>query len=301
MLMDRIILFVLLSLFPNIICAQYDSTYIAPFEQDFSIGISPYYQFTMLTHTTDDKSTTYIPNTPVIIGLSSSYKNFSLIGGLRFDLLKNSEFGETKMMDWQFHYYGRKFILDMFLRNYEGFYSHEDDETIALYPDIKLLQYSLYGQYIFNNKKFSYRAAFNQSERQLQSAGSFQLGSGFYFNHVSSNTSLSINEQNELNQYQFCLSGGYVYTWIIKKDFHAALGASAGLNFGTENLNMEKIKVSPNIFPRVSIGYNAYNWSIAILFLMNRTYISNNIFFDTGYAKMSFIKRLDKYPKFLKR
>jgi hypothetical protein len=295
------IIFVLFVLFPNIVSAQYDSAHIAPFKQDFSVGASAYFQFTMLTHTDDNnRSTTYIPNTPVGLGLSVSTKRFSVSGGIMSNLLRNPEFGETKITDWQFHYYGRKFIADMFFKNYEGFYSREGEETIVLHPDVKLHQYSVSGQYIFNHKKFSYRAAFNQSEQQLKSAGSFQLGGGFYYNDVSADTSFTINKQNRLSSYQLCVSGGYVYNFIIEKNYHVALGMSAGLNFGSEHLNMKKIKISPNVFPRASVGYNADGWSVGLSFVLNRTYISKNIFFDIGYAEMCFIKRFDKSPKFLR-
>ena len=300
------VIFILFALFPLISSAQRDSAYIASFEQEFAAGIYSYYQFTMLTHVVaDNNSTTYIPNSPIGLGLLVSYKNFSLAGGVGLRFLRNPKFGETSVIDWQYHYYGRKFVFDFFLQNYKGFYSREKDRTIVLHPDIRLAQYGLFGQYIFNNKKFSYRAAFNQSERQLKSAGSFQLGGGFYYDYLSSNTSLTINEQNELNNYQLCLSGGYVYTWIIKKNYHVAMGLSVGLNVGTESLNIEKVEVSPSIFPRMSAGYNADNWSIGLSFVLNRTYVSlnekRNMLFDTGYAQITFIKRFGIAPKFLHR
>jgi hypothetical protein len=293
-------------LFPHIGSAQRDSTYIATFEQEFSAGIYSYYQFTRLIHVVDDeRSTTYIPNSPIGFGLLVSYKNFTLCGGMGFNFLRDPKFGKTSVIDWQYHYYGRKFILDFFLQNYKGFYSRGEDREIILHPDIRLAQYGLFGQYIFNNKKFSYQAAFNQSERQLKSAGSFQLGGGFYYDHVSSDTSLIINERNSLDSYQLGISGGYVYTFVIEKDFTVALGMSVGMNFGTESLGIKKIEVSPNIFPRISTGYIGDTWSIGLSFVLNRTYASRNehlnMLFDTGYAELTFIKRFDKAPRFLQR
>jgi hypothetical protein len=76
-----------------------------------------------------------------------------------------------------------------------------------------------------------------------------------------------------------------------------ALGMSAGLNIGTEDRHMEKIEISPNIFPRISAGYSADGWSIGLSFILNRTYLPHHIIFDTGYAEMRFIKRLDTTPK----
>jgi hypothetical protein len=260
-----------------------------------------------LTHTAgDNKSITYIPNSPVGLGLSISYKNISLSGGMGFNFLRDPELGQTRVIDWQYHYYGRKLIFDIFFQNYQGFYTRrEEDRTIVLHPDIQIAQYGVFGQYIFNNKKFSYRAAFSQSERQLKSAGSFQVGGGFYYNQVSSNATLTINEQNRLENYQLGLSGGYVYTWVIEKDFHAALGVSAGLSFGTESLDMERIEISPNIFPRASIGYIGDSWSLGLSFVINQTYVSRNeqlnMRFDTGYAELNFVRRFDKSPKFLRK
>jgi hypothetical protein len=297
---------ILFALLPHTGNAQCDSAYIAPFKQELSAGIYSYYQFTTLTHEVDDdNSITYIPNSPLGFGLSVSYKNFSLSGGMGFRFLRNPKFGKTNVVDWQYHYYGRKFILDVFFQNYKGFYVRGDDKAIIIHPDIKLVQYGLFGQYIFNNKKFSYRAAFNQSERQLKSAGSFQLGGGLYYNNVSSDTSLTINEERQLTNYQLCLSGGYVYTVVIKKNYYAALGVSVGLSLGTESLKIKNVEVSPNMFPRISAGYNSDSWSVGLSFVLNRTYISHNeklnMLFDTGYAQITFIKRFNTAPKFLHR
>ncbi len=287
--------------------AQYDSTYISPFKQELSVGMYSYYEFTMLTHEVDeDKNVSYMPNSPVGLGLSVSYKNFSLSGGMGFRFLRNKKLGETRVIDWQYHHYGRKFIFDVFFQNYKGFYNKDENDRkiIHTYPDIKIIQYGAFGQYIFNNKKFSYRAAFDQNERQLKSAGSFQLGGGFYFNQVSSDTTLTINEKNKLNKYQLSISGGYVHTFVIKKNYFAAIGVSAGLNIGTESLSpIKKLELSPSLFPRMSTGYNGSNWSIGLSFVMNRTYVSFNdklnMLFDTGSAKITFIRRFDVAPHFL--
>jgi len=297
------IIFALFILLSHSVFARYDSTYIAPFEQDFSIGFGTSYQFTMLTHKTDDKhSTAYLPNIPVSLGLSASYKKFSISGGMSFEFMRIKEHGETRAFDWQIHHYGRKYIFDFYFKNYEGFYIRKNDETIILHPDIRLLQYGMSGQYIFNYKEFSYKAVFNRSERQLKSAGSFQVGGGFYYNHVASDTSLTFQK---LNNYQFSLSGGYIYAWVIERDFYVAFGMSAGLCVGTETRKIENIKLSPTIFPRISAGYSADGWSFGLSFLVNRTYLSHNAklntIFDTGYTEMCFIKRFNKSPKFLHR
>ena len=287
--------------------AQYDSTYIIPPDQELTAGIYSYYQFTMMTQETGNDEIVYQPNSPVGMGLSVSYKRLSLSGGMGLNFLRDPERGKTKIIDFQYHIYGRRFILDLFFQNYKGFYKEEDEYTIIIYPNLRLVQYGIFGQYIFNNRKFSYRASFNQSERQLRSAGSFQLGGGFYYNQISSDSSLVINEQqHRLNNYQFSISGGYIYTWIIKKNFYATIGVSVGLNLGTETMeNLKNIEVSPSMFPRISMGYNGRNWSLGMSFVMNRMYVSwkdeSNLLFDTGYGQIAFIRRFDVIPGFLKK
>ncbi len=287
--------------------AQVDSTYIAPFEQELSVGTYVYYQYTMLTHEIDDKNAVvYKPNSPVGVGLSLTYKSFALSGGMSFDFMRDRERGKTKSLDLQYHYYGRKFIFDFFFQNYKGFYTGDNDkEAVVLYPDIRLVQYGLYGQYLFNYKKYSPRAAFGQSERQVRSAGSFQLGGGFYYNRILSDSSLVMYGKNNLDNYQLSLSGGYTYMWVIKKSYFISIGTSFGFNFGIENArDSKKIEVSPSIFPRISAGYNGNHWSLGLSFVMNRMYVVHNdelkMFFDTGYAQMSFIWRFDTTPQFIK-
>ncbi len=286
--------------------AQVDSVYITPFEQELFIGIYSYYQYTMLTHEISDKeSIVYKPNSPVGMGLSFAYRNFSLSGGMSFNFMRDKKRGKTKAIDFQYHYYGKKFIFDLFLQDYKGFYTGENGKVLVMYPDIRLTQYGLYGQYVFNHKKFSYRAAFNQSERQLKSAGSFQLGGGFYYNQVRSDSSLVMYGKNDLNNYQISISGGYAYVWVIKKNYLISAGMAFGINIGFGDTHeSKKVEVSPSMFPRISAGYNGNNWSLGLSFVVNRMYVAHNdelkMFFDTGYAQIAFIRRFDVVPKFIK-
>ena len=281
---------------PHLAVAQYDSDYIAPFDRVVSAGISTYYQPIILSHKTEgESSSTYIPNTPVGIGLSFTYKNISLAGGIEPPFFRNPDYGKTTFFALQAHYYGRKFLLDLFFSKFRGFYFNKG-ETVFLYPDIRLIQYGISGQYIFNHRNFSYKAAFNHSERQLKSAGSFQLGGGIYYNQVSADTSLVLNEQNALNNYQIGVTGGYVYTFVIKSDFFATVGVSVGINAGTEKLGKKEITLSPNAYPRIAVGYHANTWSIGLSCAINRTYIPNHetsstLVLDTIYAQMLFTKR----------
>lgn len=289
--------------------AQIDSAYIEAFDQELSIRPYVYKKFTTLSTEIGEAETDYYPNTPVGIGFGATYKKYSLSGGYAFGFMRDKNKGKTESIDFQYHYYGRDFVFDFFFQDYKGFYREDNkqNEVYYIYPDIKLVQYGIFSQYVFNSKKFSYQAAFNQSEKQLRSAGSFQLGGGLYYNKVRSDSTITLPD-NKLINYQISISGGYAYTWVIKRNFFTSLSVSLGINLGAERISdfTKKIELSPSVFPRFSMGYNGKDWSIGLSFVMNRIYVSHDdktqkIALGTGSFQLSYIKRINIAPKFLKQ
>ncbi len=294
-----------------VVYGQVDTTYIGKFHQEFSIRTYVYQKFSVISDIIqEDKEISYRPNTPVGIGLGIQYKDFSLSGGMTFSAFRDKKRGKTKSMDFQYHYYGKKLIGDIFFQRYKGFYYSEkkkEGEIIHLHPDIRLVQYGLNGQYIFNNKKFSYRAAFNQHEKQLKSAGSFQLGGGMYYNRISGDSTLIVNDANDLSGYQINISGGYAYTWVIKRQFFASIGVTVGISVGAEHVKdfFKSVEVSPSTYPRVSLGYNGGSWSVGVNAVFNKIGVMHakdkQLFVDTGRMNLCVIKRFDLAPKILKK
>lgn len=288
---------------------QVDSAYIGSFQRDFSIQTYVYQKSTSLAYEVGDVETNYRPNSPVGIGLGINYKNFSLSGGRTFSAFRDKDKGKTELLDFQYHYYGRKFIADVFFQNYKGFYvmEGEKEKAVRLHPDIKLAQYGLAGQYVFNNKRYSYRAAFHQREKQIRSTGSFHVGAGAYYNYLSGDESIVVDHDNQLSNYQVGISGGYAHTFVIKKDFFVALDVSVGVNLGAEKLRnlLKSPDITPTFFPRASVGYNSETWSISVNGVMNRVYVSHtkaaNIMFDTERMNVNFTKRFKTSPKILQR
>lgn len=256
----------------------------------------------------DGKIKNFMPNTPMSLGFGISIKNtiIDLSYGQSLNFMKEDDKGRTKALDFQIHNYGRKFIIDLFIQKYHGFYTADDsNKNIKLYPDLNIQQYGAFGQYVFNNKKFSYKAAFNQNERQLKSAGSFLLGGGVYFSKIDSDSSFVYKSKNSLRNFQFGVSGGYAYTWAIDKRWFASGSATVGANFGTERINdfgKRKIEISPTFFPRISVGYNKENWSLGLSYINNLIFSSftdnntDNIGLSSGNLQIGYIWRLHSNP-----
>ena len=79
------------------------------------------------------------------------------------------------------------------------------------------------GFYIFNHKKFSYAAAYNQKTIQARSAGSPIAGlMGYYadFDYADKNKAELIYWMDgigRLRQYQLAVGGGYAYNFVPAK------------------------------------------------------------------------------------
>ena len=306
---NRFSVFILFLTLCSYCLAQVDSTYIGSFEQPYSVQVYSASNFMALNHEigNDSEGTTYMSNAPFALGLGASWGKSSFGFSYGFNFMRNRKKGNTKTnsLAFQYRYYGQKFIADLIFQDYKGLYVEDEkkDETYYLYPDIHIKQYAALWQYIFNNKKFSYRAAFNQTERQLKSAGSFQLGGGIYYNRLKVDTTFVLNEKRKINNIQLGINGGYTHTWVIKKNYYISGSISAGVNVGTEYIskfNLDNIKVYPNIYPRMAMGYNHDSWSLRFSVAANRTYVSfsekERFGFDTGSFQFTFIKRLGKAP-----
>ncbi|KIC00470.1 hypothetical protein OA93_02455 [Flavobacterium sp. KMS] len=301
--------FLLLFAFPIFCNAQIDTTYIKPFENKLSLRTYMSMKLISMEKEVDGKVKNFMPNNPMSLGFGVSINNtiINLSYGYGLSFMKDKEKGRTKALDFQIHNYGRKFIIDLFVQKYHGFYTADNnDKNIQLYPDLNIQQYGAFGQYVFNNKKFSYKAAFNQNEKQLKSAGSFLLGGGVYFTKIDSDSSFVHKDKNSLRNFQFGVSGGYAYTWAINKRWFASGSVTVGANFGTERIDdfgKKKIEIYPTFFPRTAIGYNKEKWSLGLSYVNNLIFSSfsdnndtGNVGLSSGNFQIAYIWRLDSNP-----
>jgi len=299
-----------LCLFIFVICnthtlfAQEKNIYIADYEQKLILSVFTAKEFLNITVEDKNQDLMYMPNNPVELGLGFSWKNsvFSFAYGYGFDFMRDKKLGKTKSFDLQFHHYNRRFVLDFFLQRYKGFYMEDEKNEIknVLAPDLELRQYGIYGQYIFNHKKLSYKAAYIHNEKQLRSAGSLLAGGGIYFSRIRSDSSFVYKE---LDNFQFGASIGYTYTWVINKRWFMNGTITTGINFGCENfskLGKQKLEVSPTVFPRISIGYDHDSWSLGLTYLSNMTFpvFSDDIQMGllSGQFLLSYYRRINDVP-----
>ena len=299
----HILFFLILLAFEQNAIAQTDSTYIGTFSQEYSGRVFIARKYTSLSHETgNDKTDEYMPNNPFDIGIGFSWGGSSFSFSHGFNFLADPEKGKTRSLDLQYHYYGKKIVLDFFGQDYKGFYLEDTNKEniIGMYPDMQLTKVGLFGQYVFNGNKFSYRSAFDQTERQLKSAGSLLLGGGIYYTRVRAETSLAFYK----DLYQVGPSIGYAYTWVINRHFFLTGSVTPGLTVGFKNIN-DTLIWNPSVFFRSAFGYNADSWSLNASFLLNKLYVSykddNHISLNSGNFQFTFIKRFDSNSRILKK
>src|SRR5690606_8122998 len=132
----------------------------------------------------------------------------------------NSRYGKTKKIDVQAYAFPRKIVLDLYAQYYKGFYIKEkgitqlqlSDDGYALRPDIKTYHLGVKGSYVFNSRKFSFRAAFVQNEYQKKSAGTAVLGGAIHYNHVAGDSAIippDISYSNFLDNADFNKIGSF--------------------------------------------------------------------------------------------
>lgn len=150
-----------------------------------------------------------------------------------------------------------------------------------------IMSYS--GYYVFNHRKFSYPAAFNQSTVQRKSCGSGMLGMGFSkqkieFDHTTLPPALLANDQlidelkfKKINYNYFYISGGYAYNWVFAPN--AMFGVSVMPTLGIRKEKNQKVQgdqlirdirnLSFDCISRAGIVWNNTHWFFGASYINN--------------------------------
>lgn len=296
----RLLIFAILILAPLSSVGQPDSLYIVPAGYDVSVRAFVEYKYLLMEYNDGRKlEREFKPNAPMTLGVGFSLYNtvINLNVGYGVRLMDKDKYGKTRAFDLQVHNFQRKFVFDVYLQRYKGFYE-ETRGSITLHPDMKVRRYSIHGQYIFNHRKFSYKAAFEQNERQVMSAGSWLLGVEGYRTRISSEEPLTSEGGSRTSNYMGGVNGGYAYTWALGRHWNISGVLAIGLTLGNGAFDKHSIMVYPVFSPRVSFGYDRGNWAAGV------SYIGNMMLFTTedkgelgihaGRARFSVSRRFNR-------
>ena len=252
-----------------------------------------------------------------------SYKWFSVASSLfKLNEPNENQKGITNQFDVQWNFYLRLLSIDLRIQRHEGYYLENsnaiknwDEIKNGLYQRYDLITSSVGGniRYNFNYQKYSPRAIFSQTERQLKSAGSPSLG--FRWNILGVECDSSIVPENiestfsnfNLNQLSFSDIGiglGYGYTFIRDRWFFnigfMGFVVHQNVNFYENGLLQKQIGLQVNFQSRTALGYsndNIYFGFTAVADQMYSNWQNNkNIIYSFSKIRLIFAKRIHTQP-----
>ncbi|GJH40027.1 hypothetical protein RCZ04_05770 [Capnocytophaga sp. HP1101] len=276
----------------NILAQERDSTYVKAYEQPVWVRVFTDTKALMLSQ--DD--ITYSPNNSYSLGVGlglSKVLGFNIQYAQNLFHLKDKVNLKTSITDFQLHTHGNRFLIDLYYQKYTGFYTEKKEKQYTLFPNLSTQQIGIEGTYVWNTKKFSAKAAFEQSERQLKSAGSWLSGSGLYWHRILQEGVADKDFEN----LQWGVNVGYAYSWVPAEHWLLTGALMMGLNFGNQTKDLQKLKfkVYPSINTRFSFTYLKKDWAVSVLSIFNTktVYLNNKaapIRIITPDIQLSFVK-----------
>lgn len=303
-----------------------DSSYIEDHSKDITFRLygSRKYTYYDIVDTKNKRQIEYRPNSNFNVGFGFNYKFIGLNFGFNLPFINDNDdkFGKTKYLDLQSHLYLRKLVIDFYGQYYKGYYmdnprkvlsNYDPAKGLPLRPDLYNLDLGLSVQYIFNDSRFSYRAAYLQNEYQKKSAGSFILGGEIFGVKIKADSSLvptNIADASFLRDQHYyrtaiisaAVNAGYAYTFVYKQHFFLTLSLTGGLGVNHTKLYMVDGYISRdggwqlNNTVRASIGYNSSLYFAGIHYVSMTTRSEMpipNTFqtFGTGNFRVSLVRR----------
>ena len=271
----------------------------------------------------DGYSLNYLPNTAPGIGIGVTYSWITVNVAYGLNFLNPDSKGKTRSLDLQIHGYGKKFILDTFEQFYKGFYLSPQGKGTApgqyyYRPDLRMNLLGGSFQYVLNNKRFSFRSAFLQSDWQKKSSGSLLIGLEAYGGNIKADSSITpskflkdgtIRNETKNQFFEIGPTVGYAYTVVVKQHFFVTGSAAVGLDYGFNTMMASGIRTRENDFIvnpsyRIIAGYNAENWGISAHYINNGIRLAGDsehrLNVNTGAYRINYVHRFTPGPKIKK-
>lgn len=313
--------------FLNWLKTENDTAYIEDHTEDITFrlyGSRKYTKYDIIDRKTKT-DVLYRPNTPFNIGFGANYRFVGLNLGFNLPFINqhNDKYGKTKYLDLQSHVYLRKIVVDFYGQYYKGYYVANPEKVFGKAfaaqnpypqrPDIRNIDFGLNVGYIFNDKRFSYRAPNLQNEYQKKSAGSLIVGGEMFLAGIKGDSSLVPSNMADTaflrdehyyktGIYSLAANVGYAYTFVLHQHFFLSLSLTGGLGGNITTLYMENGDISRKVglqfsnTVRASLGYNSSRYFAGVHYVGMNTRSGMSIphtyqTFGTGNFRVSLVRR----------
>lgn len=203
-----------------------DSNYIGYYPEKLMFSGGIYNSGGWMKVGTDDGTFNLNSDVSDYLNLRACYRGLSISFGMNpFNMFGNDD------TEFDISFYGDKLVFDFVYQNSEtmsGTIGDDDDdsETIELNKGfINRRTITLGAMYVFNSRRFSYAAAFDQTCLQKRSCGSVLLGANYLYNRIR------VNFEELGNIYMkskmLGLGIGYGYNFVMPKQWLLSISGLA--------------------------------------------------------------------------
>lgn len=294
--------------------SDFDTLYISPNRYNYALMAAHYSNFEYYSVSTDTphpQKLSFSPNPVNKVGLYFGWRWIFLGWSVDIDDITRKTNRRNKGTEFDLSLYSSKIGLDVFYRrtgnNYKihkliGFSEDIPSGYSANFDGLKVDIRGMNVYYIFNNKRFSYPAAFSQSTNQRRNAGSMIAGFSFSkhkldfdYTRLPNVILETMNPEMKVEKIKYTnasLSFGYAYNWVFAHNFLASLSLTPAIAYKISNVNSqerEHKKSSGNFnldfLVRAGIVYNNGKYYVGTSFIgKNYNYHRNNFALDNGFG-----------------
>lgn len=296
--------------------SDFDTLYISPNRYNYALMATHFSNFEYYSVTSEfpqPQKLSFSPNPHNKIGLYFGWRWIFLGWSVDIDDIYRKTNRKNKGTEFDLSLYSSKLGVDIFYRrtgnNYKihkirGFYdeipSDYSEDFSGLKVDIKGL--NLY--YIFNNRKFSYPAAFSQSTNQRRNAGTFIAGFSiskhnldFDYQQLPAYIQERMNPGMKVNKIKYTnanISFGYAYNWVFARNCLACLSLTPAIAYKASDVDAETqegkawySKFNLDFLLRAGVVYNNGQYFVGTSFVgKNYNYHRNNFSLDNGFGTL---------------
>lgn len=299
---------------------QKDTLYITPNKYKLTL-MAQYtnnYEYYRFSQPDKGQSITLMPESSDKLGFYIGWKWIFL--GWAFDLNKNKA-----KSDWSFSFYTAKIGVDVFYRKrskgfrikeLKGFKNATGEELknySRRFDGISVSQRGINVYYIFNNKHFSYPAAYSQTTNQIRSSGTFILGFNYSeqsFNidtrkfDVSIENAMSPALKFDIVKYKdYSINLGYSYNWVFSKNCLANISLTPAIGYKNTKFKLESgkeffNKINFDFISRAAIVYNNTRYFIGASVVSHTySYRRSNLSIVNGFGTLNIYAGMNLFKK----
>lgn len=288
---------------------RYDTTYVKPLLNQLTLRyfLNVKQMELAVSPVGENDSYDYKAGDFVRYGFGFGYRWLILNASYAIDPLRAGPLGEKSIrhFDIQMNIFGRTWLYDLRTQWYRGF---QYKNTFR--PDLSILAVGGSLRYNFNNKKYSFKNTYDQTQWQIKSAGSPIAGVNVGYTLINSDSSITFGNNTDFRfphheTYNIAAGAGYSYTYVYKKHWFATYTITMYLDnqfYGSSKnfLTKENFSLAVLAENRFGFGYNSHKIYVGIQGTVHHLpgKLSNNLDYTLKYnnLKLLFIHRLNFNP-----